>query len=122
MKKIILAVFTLLILLVIGLLVGPSFIDWNQHKARIIAEAEKASGYNIDITGDLSLTLFPAPTLKVDGLIVEAPKKVKFENLVSVKSTEVSVQLMPLLQKKVDVSKVTLIDPVVNVELFKDGT
>lgn len=122
MKKIILAVFSILILLVIGLLVGPSFVDWNQHKARIIAEAEKASGYDIDITGDLSLSILPAPTLKVDGLIVQAPKKVKFENLVSVKSTEVSVQLMPLLQKKIDVSKVTLIDPVVNVEMFKDGT
>ena len=81
MKKIILALFSIIILLVIGLLVGPSFIDWNKYKEQIIAKAESASGYNIDITGDLSLSLLPSPKLKIEGLVVEAPTKVKFENL-----------------------------------------
>lgn len=121
MKKIILTVFSILSVLVIALLVGPSFIDWNKYKEQIITQVKTASGYNIDITGDLSLSLLPFPKLKIEGLVVEAPTKVKFENLLQMKSAEVSVQLAPLLQKNIAVDKVTLIEPVIHVEMFKDG-
>jgi len=121
LKKLILAVVSILFLVIIGLLVGPSFIDWNKYKEQIITQAEKATGYNIAINGDLSLSILPAPKLKIEGLVVEAPKKVKFENLLQMKSAEVSVQLMPLLSKNIAVDKVTLIEPIIDVEMFKEG-
>lgn len=121
MKKLILAAVSILFLLVIALLVGPSFIDWNKYKEQIITQAEKTSGYKIDISGDLSLSVLPRPKLKIEGLVVEAPAKIKFENLVDVKSAEVSVELMPLLQKELVVDKITLVSPVINLEVFKNG-
>lgn len=121
MKKTLLFIGSLLFLLIIAVLVGPSFIDWNKYKPQIIEEARKATGYNVNVTGDLSLAILPSPRLKIEGLIIEAPKKVKFENLLTMKSAEVGVQLMPLLKKEVAVDFVKLIEPVITVEILKDG-
>jgi len=121
LKKTLLFIGSFLFLLIIAVLVGPSFIDWNKYKPLIIEEARKATGYNVDVTGDLSLAILPSPRLKIEGLIVEAPKKVKFENLLTMKSAEVGIQLMPLLKKEIAVDFVKLIDPVITVEILKDG-
>lgn len=122
MKKLILGLISIIILLLIGLLIGPSFIDWNKYKGQIISAAKEQAGYDVEIAGDLSLSLLPSPTLKIEGLLVKAPTKVKFENILQMKSAEVQVQIAPLLQKNIAVDKVTLIDPVVTAEMFKDGT
>ncbi|MEM9469116.1 MAG: AsmA family protein [Pseudomonadota bacterium] len=121
MKKLLLALFSLIFLLLIGLVVGPSLVDWNKYKDQIITQAEKASGYDINIDGDLSLSLLPAPTLKIEQLSVVAPTKIKFENLLEMKKAEVSIALMPLLQKTVAVEKVVLVEPIINAEMFKNG-
>ncbi len=115
-------VLSILILLLVGAVVGPSFVDWNKYKPQIIDQVKNATGLDVTVTGDLSLAVFPSPHVKIEDLVVAAPLKKKFENLLVMKSAEVSVQLMPLLKKEVKVSSVTLVSPDIQIEILQDGT
>ena len=50
--KLIFGIFTVLVLLLVGAVIAPSFIDWSQYKAQIEAQAEKATGYDVVLGGD----------------------------------------------------------------------
>ena len=54
--------------LVGGVLVGPSFINWNSYKTEIADLARDRLGRDVVIDGDLSLSLLPTPQFKVEGL------------------------------------------------------
>ena len=58
----------MLALLVAAVLVGPSLVDWNAHKDRIVAEVHKATGRDFSIQGDMSLSLLPVPALSAQGV------------------------------------------------------
>ncbi|MDA0664593.1 MAG: AsmA family protein, partial [Proteobacteria bacterium] len=69
MKKIILfSLGGLIVLLVAGVLIGPSFIDWNAHKGRILSVIQEKTGRTAAIDGDIDLAILPAPALRVAGV------------------------------------------------------
>jgi uncharacterized protein involved in outer membrane biogenesis len=111
-----------LALLLMAALVGPSFVDWNKYKPQIIAQVEKATGLDVQIGGDMSMAVLPTPRVKIEDLTVVAPRKIEFENLLTMKSAEVSVELLPLFSKKIVVDSVTLVEPNIQVEIMADGT
>lgn len=120
--RIILFSFSFFALLIAAALIGPSFVDWNKYKPQIVTQVENATGLNVQINGDLSLAILPYPSVKIKDLVVASPKKIQFENLLSMKSAEVSVALLPLLEKQIKVSSVTLIEPDIQIEIMADGT
>ncbi len=122
MKKLVLFPIAIIVLLLAAALFAPSFIDWNKYKPQIIEQINTATGYDVQINGNLSLTVLPRPQLSIAGLVINAPKKVEFENLLKLKETKVSVAVMPLLQKKIEVDRITLIEPDIQLEVMKDGT
>ncbi len=120
--RILLGGLTLIVILLVGALVAPQFVDWNKYKPQIITQVQKATGLEIDVAGNLSMSVLPMPHVKIENLTVVAPKQKEFENLLKMKSAEVSVELLPLLQKEVKVSSVTLIEPDIKIEIMEDGT
>ena len=76
---------------------------------------------DVQVGGDLSLAVFPSPHVKIEDLVVAAPLKKNFENLLSMKSVEVSVEMIPLFSKEIKVKSVTLISPDIQIEIMQDG-
>ncbi|MEE8506279.1 MAG: AsmA family protein [Kiloniellales bacterium] len=121
MKKLGFALLGLLVLLIAAVLVGPSFVDWNEHKGRFTAEVRELTGREIAIDGDISLSLLPAPALSA--------AKVRFANaeggsepaMATLEALEVRVAFMPLLQGRVQVESVSLVKPVILLEVLADG-
>lgn len=120
--RIIFGGFTILVVLIVGALVAPQFIDLNKYKPQITSQVEKATGLNVTIGGNLSLSILPVPHAKIEDLTVVAPNQKDFTNLLTMKSAEVSVELLPLLKKEVKVSSVTLVEPDITIEILADGT
>ncbi len=120
--RLIFSALSIIVLLIVGAFVGPSFIDWNKHKPTIIAQVKNASGLNVKIDGDLSLGILPSPHVQIEGVTLVAPLQKNFENILTVKSAEVSVQLMPLFKKEIKVSSISLIAPDISIEIMQDGT
>lgn len=121
MKRIAIVSLSVLFLLLIGLLIVPSFFDLNKHKATIVTQVEKATGFEVQIAGNINAALLPAPQAKIAHLTVKAPKG-SAKNLLTLEQLNVSVKLGPLLSKKIVVDSVKLVKPTIQVEKLADGS
>ena len=63
MKKLFLGVGVVFVALIGAVLIVPSFIDWNDYKPEIAAQAKKATGRSLSIEGDIRIAILPAPAL-----------------------------------------------------------
>ena len=121
MKKLLQGIAILLCLLIAIILVGPSLINWNNYKADLINEVERLSGRQLDIKGDIEISILPAPAVIAEDVSLSNSVGASAENLLTLKSLEVRVALGPLLGGKIKVQTVRLIDPVIELQRFADG-
>ena len=121
MKKLIIALFGLIVLSVVAILVVPSFIDWNTQKGRITAEVERLTGRKLTIDGDLSLTLLPAPAFSAVGVQFANIEGGSAPSMIELESLDIRVALIPLIQGQVEVERIDLVRPTILVEVLSDG-
>lgn len=121
MKKILIAVGALVVLLIAGVLVGPSFVDWNAYKEEIAARVRAMTGRDLVINGDISVTVLPAPALLAGNVTFSNPDWASGPQMARLDSLEVRVALLPLLGGNVQVETVRLIKPVIALEAAADG-
>jgi uncharacterized protein involved in outer membrane biogenesis len=123
MKKVLIGIGVLLVLLIVAVLVGPSFVDWNGYKSEITAKAREATGRDLAIDGDISLSILWTPTLSV--------KKVRFANIAggsvpdmaTLESLDVRLAFAPLdwMNGKFQVERIELEKPTIVLERLADG-
>ncbi|MEO9902521.1 AsmA family protein [Nisaea sp.] len=121
MKKLVLAVLALIVVLGVVVLVGPSFIDWNSYKTEITRTVEEQTGRQLEIDGDISFQVLPAPRLSVEKLKLANAEGGNADTFISAGALQIHVALAPLLSGKVKVASITLEDPVVALEQFANG-
>lgn len=121
MKRAVSVVFAILILSLAGLMLAPSFIDFSVYKEQAVREVETRTGLTLQIDGDVEFTILPAPRFSVSDVSVRAPKGSKREYLAQFARLDVHVALAPLFQGQVSVSSVTLVKPVIALEMLKSG-
>ena len=102
-------------------LIGPNFVDWNKYKVQGQALINEYTGYDLQIDGDLSVSVFPAPHLIVREAKLRAPVASREKNLVQIKSLEVYVALFPLFNGDLEFRAVNLIEPSIALEVNKNG-
>jgi uncharacterized protein involved in outer membrane biogenesis len=120
-KKLGIGLFVILILLVGAILVAPGFVDWNTYKDRIAAEARKATGRDLIIDGDIGLALLPAPALSVENVRLANAPGGSDPTMVALRALKVRVAVLPLLQGRIQVDRVELVEPTILVEVLPDG-
>lgn len=121
MKKVVIGIVALLVLLVAAALIVPSFIDWNQYKDQVRQMAKDATGRDLTIAGDISLSVLPMPTLQVDDVRFANIEGGESPDMVALQSLEVRVALMPLLSSAVEVQSIRLRQPTIVLEKLADG-
>ncbi len=124
MKKIGLVAGGIVVVLLGGAVIAPSFVDWEKYKPLIQSKVEDATGYEVTFGGKLDLAVLPFPHLVIENLGVSVPATAGRDavELLTLKQAEVSVALLPLLSKRVEVNTVNLVEPVIRLEVAKDGT
>jgi uncharacterized protein involved in outer membrane biogenesis len=110
-----------LVVLVGGALVAPSFVDWDKYKPQAIQQIKLATGYNVALNGDLGLSILPSPRIFIENVDIAAPAGSVEEHLVRVKRLDVNLAIGPLLGGKVDFSSVSLVEPDIALEVLADG-
>src|SRR4051812_40165715 len=88
-KKLLLGAGAGLAVLIVALLLVPSFVDLNTYKPQIVAEAKKATGRDLVVDGPMSLTLLPVPSASIGGVKFFNMPGSKNPNMVEVKSITV---------------------------------
>ncbi|MCC6468521.1 MAG: AsmA family protein [Alphaproteobacteria bacterium] len=119
MRKILYGIVGLVFVLVAVALLAPHFIDLRSMLAPALQAVKESTGREVRV-GDVGLSLFP-PTATLSDLRVANIPGAAEPDMLRVKAVEVSVALMPLLSRRVEVQSVTIVDPVVTIETLKDG-
>ena len=120
-KKTVLALAGVLALLIVAGLVVPSFIDWNRYKSEIAAQVSAATGRELVIDGTLDVSFLPQPTLIAEDLRLSNMPGAAVADMVILGGLRVRLALWPLLAGKVEIASLTLIRPMVELELLSDG-
>jgi len=117
MRKLGIAIAVIVVLLVVGALIVPRLIDANQYHEQIQAQLEKRLGRQVTL-GKMKLGLFPL-AFDVETLtIAEDPHFAANRPFATAEKLAVSVELGPLLHKKVEVKSLKLDRP--HIELLRD--
>ncbi|MBL8710562.1 MAG: AsmA family protein [Rhodospirillaceae bacterium] len=104
------------------LLVAPFFIDLNSYKGLITEQAKAATGRDLVIEGDISLSLLPLPSVSVAGIKFGNAPAGAAANMAEVERVEVKVALLPLLSQKVEIKSIELVKPTIILEKLMDGS
>ncbi|MEZ5830265.1 MAG: AsmA family protein [Dongiaceae bacterium] len=122
MKKVLWIVGGLIGLVIVVAVAAPFFIDLNDYKAEIAAKAKEATGRDLAIDGNISLSILPSPGVTVSGIRFGNAPGGSVPDMATLDSATVKVALMPLLSGKVEVQEVVLDKPTFIFEKLKDGS
>ena len=122
MKKVLWIVGGLLGLLIVVAVAAPFFIDLNDYKTEIAAQAKKATGRELAIDGDISLSILPTPGVRVSGVRFGNVPGGSVPDMATLESATVKVALMPLISGNVEVEEVVLDKPIFIFEKLPDGS
>lgn len=117
MPKFLVGTVAFLGLVIVGLVVALMMADLNQYKPKIQTAIKDASGYEVNIAGDIGVSFSPAG-LSVGDIAVAVPGSEPFATL---ESFDVALELMPLLSKEVKVKYLNLDGLHVKLEKNKNG-
>ena len=118
MRKALIGIGVFIVVVVAGLLIFAATFDVNRYRGTIQSQLEQHLGRPVAL-GDMHLSLFP-PRFRVENLAVnDDPQFSKDVAFVKAQALEVSVKLMRLLHKDVQIESINLQRPVVN--LIKNG-
>lgn len=122
MKNALIGIAVLLVLLVAGVFIAPSVIDWNSHKDRVAVWVKQETGRNLVIAGDLSLSLLPTPKLTASDVSFANAPGGSETAMVMVDDLDVRLALGALLRGEVLVESMRLVRPRVVLETLPDGS
>ena len=100
----------------------PMVIDPNDYKDRISAEVSKRTGRDLQIIGDIGLSVFPWLGLDLGETVLGNAEGFGDQPMARMQSANVKVKLLPLLSRELEVDTVVLEQPVVALRVKADGT
>ena len=111
MRKFLIGFGAVVAFLVVAALIAPSFINWNDYKREIAAEARKATGRDLTIDGDLDFSILPSLRLTVQNARFANIEGGSSPDMVKLKALDIQVRLFPLLQRRFEAEAITLVEP-----------
>jgi AsmA protein len=112
---------SLVVLVIAVLLIAPAFIDIRDYKPQLEKKVADATGRPFSVGDDLSLSLFPWAGISFSDLRLGNTPGFSEKELVTVKSFEVRVKLLPLISKDIQVKRFILNEPHITLVKNKNG-
>src|SRR4029453_7657863 len=112
---------SLVLLLLVAVAIAVWTVDVNQFVAPIQKKVKEATGRDLTIGGGVRLSLGLEPKLLLNNVHFSNPSWAKEKDLASVKQVEADVALLPLLQRRFEVIRLNLVDPVITLETGAGG-
>jgi len=121
LKKLLFGFLFLIVGLFAAVLVAPNFINWNEYRDVITDKVNAATGFNLEIRGDIKISILPSPALLINQVHVANIEGAARADTLAVDSFEVRVALAPLLGGQLQIRSVKLVKPVLSLEVLADG-
>ena len=121
-KRIFRTLFFLIAIILLALLAFVATFDANNYKPQIIEQAEKATGRDFRIDGDISLSIFPFIGIKIEQVALGNAQGFKADTFASIEQLDVSVNVLPLLKKQLEINTIRLHGLRASLEVAKNKT
>ena len=112
---------SLVVIVIAVLLIAPAFIDIRDFKPELEQKVAEATGRPFSVGDDLSLSLFPWAGVSFSDLRLGNTPAFSEKELITVKSFEVRVKLLPLISKDIQVKRFILNEPKITLVKNKNG-
>ena len=99
---------------------GPVFLNPDRYRPQIISYFEESTGKKVEIER-LALTLFPKPTIHIDGFGVKSPPLFPPSYVVKVPQADVTLDVRALLHGRVVITSLVMDGPEINLISDPDG-
>ena len=100
---------------------APAFIPIETYKGQIQTAARDATGRELTIDGDISLSLLPRLAIEVENVsFANAPGAVE-PQMASIEKLAVQLQILPLLSREVKLDRLVLVRPNILLEVDAQG-
>ena len=122
MKKLLLVIaipIVAILAVILGLVI---FVNPNQFKPLIVEQAQKQTGLELVIEGDISWQFFPSIGFELGRTELRNPQGFSQPNLFKVETVGVDVSVTPLFSKQLEIGNVTLDGAEFYLETQKDGS
>jgi len=120
--KIILAtIAAMAVLLVAVICILPFVIDPNSFKPDIAATVKDKTGRELVLDGDLKLSLFPWIGISTGKLALSNAPEFQDQPFATIEESQIKVLLLPLLSKKIEISRIVVKGLVLNLARNKQG-
>ena len=112
MKKVIIAIISIIVLTITGLSIYVSTIDWNKHKGALSEQIMEITGKKVVFSGPVSMSIFPTPSLKASNVRVYSATHQDLNHpLMKIKSLVARLSFSALLGGSFDVKMMSLEKP-----------
>ncbi|MGD9079256.1 MAG: AsmA family protein, partial [Desulfobacterales bacterium] len=112
---------SLVVLVIAVLLIAPAFIDIRDYKPQLEEKVAEVTGRPFSLGDDLKLSLFPWAGISFSDLRLGNTPGFSEKELVTVKSFDVRVKLLPLISKDIQVKRFILNEPKITLVKNKKG-
>ena len=106
---------------IIAVVVFVNQFDLNEYKSEIEKIVFEQTGRQLHLNGDVDLKISLIPTVAVKDMTFENASWAKEKNMVSIKEADISLAILPLIHKKIEIGQVNIIEPVILLEVNEDG-
>ena len=121
MRKIIIALFILIVLLVGTVLIAPGLVPSSVYKDRIEGQLSKELGRNVAINGDIEVASFPFIRAKTSNVSVDNYDGFENDKFININELEAKVRLLPLFSKRVEIAGFNLDGAEIYLERRENG-
>ena len=111
--KVFVGLIVLFVIVVAGFLYTFNANDYKKELAEI---AEEVTGRPISIVGDIDISLYPLLGIKIEKLTIENPPGFSKATFATIGEFDVKIEIMPLLQNRLNVEKLILRRAVIDLE------
>ncbi len=107
--KILLGIVGVLVVVIFAAaIIIPMYVDPNDYKDQITALVKKQTGRDLQIPGELSITVFPWLGVETGRIVLSNAEGFGAEPMVQAEGIEVRVKLLPLLRKEIEMGTVII--------------
>lgn len=121
MKKLLIGLAAVLLLIVAAVAAVPYLVNLEGYRDRVAALVRDATGRDFTIEGPIRLSLWPRPALQVETVALANAPGGRAPSLASLGRLDIAVDPMPLLSGEISVNRLTLVEPVIALELDAQG-
>ncbi len=121
MKKLLMGVAVVIVALIVIAVAAPFFIPADAYKNELIAAVKQSTGRDLRINGKVAFSLLPSLGLEANDVSLSNPPGAAGPDMVKLSKLDLDLKLWPLLRRRIEVDKLVLVDPVIALEVDKQG-